>query len=66
MIEYRYFRSSSFLLIVDNMAEKYSIRWIDFNYVDALVASSEDSKNAYDENTYSGLANLLSILKEMK
>jgi hypothetical protein len=38
----RYFRNSSFLLVVDNNSNKYNYKWIDFTYTGDLSDDIEE------------------------
>ena len=57
------FRNTSILIIVDNMAKKYRIKWIDFNYVMSLSEDSENPKAEMDNNVIGGLKYLTSMLR---
>lgn len=59
----RFFRSTSILLVVDNVAKKFNVGWIDFNYVYALTDDPESPNSPYDENIYGGLDNLHKLLQ---
>ncbi|CAD8186231.1 unnamed protein product [Paramecium octaurelia] len=62
----RLFRSTSILIIVDNISKKYQIKWIDFNYVMKLSEDSENPDADVDNNIIGGLKYLLSILKSIE
>ncbi|CAK82939.1 unnamed protein product (macronuclear) [Paramecium tetraurelia] len=62
----RLFRSTSILIIVDNISKKYQIKWIDFNYVMNLSDDSENPEAEMDNNIMGGLKYLMSILKSIE
>ncbi|CAD8079219.1 unnamed protein product [Paramecium primaurelia] len=62
----RIFRSTSILIIVDNISKKYQIKWIDFNYVMKLSDDDENPKEKMDNNIIGGLKFLISMLKQIE
>ncbi|CAD8184624.1 unnamed protein product [Paramecium pentaurelia] len=61
----RIFRNTSILIIVDNMAKKYRIKWIDFNYVMKLSDDCENPQAQVDDNIIGGLKYLTSMLRQI-
>lgn len=57
------FRSTSILILVDNLAQKHRIKWIDFSYVMELTEDIESPNELYDKNVVGGLKYLLELLK---